>query len=189
MFFLWLRHFRYVFVAYVDVFVSHVECCLASWLSRWFCLLRCSGSCHSYHVAVPRHGMLLAKAWPSMAKRQGHRSVSVRHVLQEFTRKLKRKPWKASKIAGTQKADSSWKSIKKWIPDTLETIGRFCRRVNPQLLQYIRSWQWRSQEKNDCVSHLSKALKAMYARWGTKKITSETPLGRCILTKFTKCRF
>ena len=37
-------------------------------------------------------------------------------------------------------------------------------RVSPQLLQYIRSWQWRSQEKNDCVSHLSKALKAMYAR-------------------------
>ena len=81
--FLWLRHFRYVFVAYVDVFVSHVECCLVSWLSRWFCLLRCSGSCHSYHVAVPRHGMLLAKAWPSMAKRQGHRSVSVRHVFQD----------------------------------------------------------------------------------------------------------
>ena len=64
---------------------------------------------------------------------------------------------------------SSWKSIKKWIPDTLETTGRFSRRINPHLLQYIRSWQWRSQEKNDCVSHLSKALKAMYARWGTKK--------------------
>ena len=105
-----------------------------------------------------------AKAWSSMAKRHGHRSISVRHVLQEFTRKLKRKPWRASKIAGTQKADSSWKSIKKWIPDTLESTGRLCRRVSPQLLQYIRSWQWRSQEKNDCVSHLSKALKAMYAR-------------------------
>ena len=63
---------------------------------------------------------------------------------------------------------SSWKSIKKWIPDTLETTGRFSRRINPHLLQYIRSWQWRSQEKNDCVSHLSKALKAMYARWGKK---------------------
>ena len=63
--FLWLRHFRYVFVAYVDVFVSHCGMLLlVSWLSRWFCLLRCSGSCHSYHVAVPRHGMLLAKAWP-----------------------------------------------------------------------------------------------------------------------------
>jgi len=101
-----------------------------------------------------------AKAWPSMAKRHGHRSISVRHVLQE----LKRKPWRASKIAGTQKADSSWKSIKKWIPDTLETTGRFSRRINPHLLQYIRSWQWQSQEKNDCVSHLSKALKAMYVR-------------------------
>ena len=84
---------------------------------------------------------------------------------------------------------SSWKSIKKWIPDILETTGRFSRRINPHLLHYIRSWQWRSQEKNDCVSHLSKALKAMYARWGKKKATSETPLGRCILTTLTKCRF
>ena len=43
--FVWFRHFRYVFVAYVHVFVSQVECCFVSWLSPWFCLLRCSGSC------------------------------------------------------------------------------------------------------------------------------------------------
>ena len=49
--------------------------------------------------------------------------------------------------------------------------------------------RWRCQEKNACVSHLSKALKAMYARWGWKKVASETPLGRCICKTFTKCRF
>ena len=56
----WFRHFRYVFVAYVHVFLSQVECCFVSWLSPWFCLLRRSGSCHSYHIALPRHGMFVS---------------------------------------------------------------------------------------------------------------------------------
>ena len=56
----WFRHFRYVFVAYVHVFLSQVECCFVSWLSPWFCLLCRSGSCHSYHIALPRHGMFVS---------------------------------------------------------------------------------------------------------------------------------
>ena len=164
--FLWLRHFRYVFVAYVDVFVSHVECCLVSWLSRWFCLLRCSGSCHSYHVAVPRHGMLLAKAWPSMAKRQGHRSVSVRHVFQEFTRKLKRKPWRASKIAGTQKANSLLgRASRNGFQTPWKPLVASADESTPNCCSTSEVGSGRSQEKNDCVSTSPvKALKAMYAR-------------------------
>ena len=123
-------------------------------------LLRC-------FLRLPTDLMLRCKMCFALAYQQGHRSVSVRHVLQEFTRKLKRKPWRASKIAGTigtQKADSSWKRIKKWFPDNLVNTGCLCRQINPQLLKYVRSWQWRSQEKINCVSHLCKALKAMYAR-------------------------
>ena len=154
--------------------------------SSYWCVCGCLAKCHgtNYWASMcSSDPSQLGWQWPCK------NFMNMLTLIQEFTRKLKRKPWRASKIAGTQKADSSWKSIKKWIPDTLETTGRFSRRINPHLLQYIRSWQWRSQEKNDCVSHLSKALKAMYARWGKKKVTSETPLGRCILTTLTKCRF
>ena len=67
-------------------------------------------------------------------------------------------------VAGTQKADATWKRIKKWIPESLHSTGKWSRQINPRLIEYIRSWQWRSQEKIQCVSHLCKALKSMYAQ-------------------------
>ena len=44
-------------------------------------------------------------------------------------------------VAGTQVADSRWKQLQKWIPVTVKTMRR--GKVNPELLKYIRSWQFR----------------------------------------------
>ena len=78
-----------------------------------------------------------AKAWPAVAKRmqKGFKVKQVSHRKQEFVRKSKKQ------IAGTQVADSRWKRLQKWIPATAKTLRRGT--VNPELLKYIRSWQFR----------------------------------------------
>ena len=81
--------------------------------------------------------MFDAKAWPAVAKRmqKGFKVKQVSHRKQEFVRKSKKQ------IAGTQVADSRWKRLQKWIPATVKTLRR--GKVNPELLKYIRSWQFR----------------------------------------------
>ena len=100
-----------------------------------------------------------AKARPALARAHGHAAVSVKHGLQECTRKVPGKPRVgASAIAGTQKADSNWKSMKKWIPTSLCNTGMKSRKVNPEILSYIRSWQWRILDRVNCMTHFCKAL-------------------------------
>ena len=104
-----------------------------------------------------------APAWPGAAKRAKRRlrCVQVKHKKQQFTKKLRKKPTAStSKVAGTQLADSSWKSLKKWVPPQCNTCAKNSRKLNGEIVQYIRSWQWRySNRDKDLFAALAKAVR------------------------------
>ena len=59
----------------------------------------------------------------------------VPHRNQEFVRMSR------NCALGTQVDDSRWKQLQAWMPATVKTLRS--RRMNPELLNYVRSWQFR----------------------------------------------
>ena len=78
---------------------------------------------------------------------RGRRATSHAAMSRSLTRKLTKKPTpRSSKIRGTQLADSSWKSLKAWIPKHVNTKSRI---VNPELTNLVRSWQFRCHHRGE----------------------------------------
>ena len=102
--------------------------------------------------------------WPTKAKEAHNKlkTVQVKHVKQQFTKKLKKKPTPtSSKIGGTQLADSSWKSLKAWIPKHVNTTFAKSRAVNPELLNYVWSWQFPYHNRgNNRFPAIAKAMRS-----------------------------
>ena len=72
-----------------------------------------------------------------VCRRCFHPKKIMNHRKQEYTRRLKPKKAKGMHLAGTQALDSSWKSTKKWHPDTLRLKDADTGQVNEEILDWV----------------------------------------------------
>ena len=186
--FVWFRHFRYVFVAYVHVFVSQVECCFVSWLSPWFCLLRCSGSCLR-QTKVGKNRM----------------NVCSLYTFTEFYRHV----YRYEHIWYIYIWTTWWRHciyiyiyILKYIYIYIHTyicciiyMSIYVLCIYIYIYIYVVYFNYMvklavaiSRKERLCLTPVQ-SFESNVCAMRFKKVTSETPLGRCIFKTFTKCRF
>ena len=86
--------------------------------------------------------------------RKGFKVHQVSQKKQEFVRGK----------AGTQTADSRWKSLQSWIPRSVTTLRR--GRINQELMKYVRSWQWRFAKQHYSAEFLGESMRQRLVPWG-----------------------
>ena len=101
-----------------------------------------------------------AVSWYTNAteSKRGLRVAAVVHQKQQFVYKDRRaKVRGASRWRGTQTIDRRWDSLNKWIGNNIATLKK--GRPNPQLMQRVRSYQWRVAQR-DVYTALGAACKS-----------------------------
>ena len=96
-----------------------------------------------------------ARAWKvaADADEKRLRVKPVIHQKNEFVR------WESRDVRGTQMLDRRWSGLDAWVGKQIHTFKD--GKVNPQLMQKVRSWQWRVRkgQSADLFLELGKACR------------------------------